>query len=98
MANISVLHRHQKVLLSLKALAKCKFLVAYSREPSEIKALDPFVPENLAEANRDLGTENKRNRLVQESLFKIICHVQDVVPGETIAKYMPTLGDIEALL
>ena len=69
LAGLSLLKRHQKVILSLTALAKCGFLAAYSGESPNIKELYPFVPSNLSEAIHDLGIENKCNRPVRESFF-----------------------------
>ena len=47
---------------------------------------------------RDLVVDNKRNMLIQESLFKSICHVTEVASGEDTIKTMSTPEDLEAFL
>ena len=59
--------------------------------------MDPFTPSNLHEAIQDLGTENKHNRFIQESLQKTICNIKDVIPGDRVVKTMPTIADIEKI-
>ena len=95
LAQLPVLRRHWKVLLSWKALVKCRFLSSLAPETPGIAELDPFEPDNLHEAVRDLGGDNKRNRTIRDSLQKSICHVEDVIPGAQVVSSMPTVAEIE---
>ena len=64
LANLPIQHRHWKVLLSWKALAKCKYMAGVSTNTPRIDEVDPFIPRNLDEATRDLGMENKCSMLI----------------------------------
>ena len=97
LAQLPILHRHWKVLLSWKALAKCHFLLNIAPGTPGIAELDPFESCNLHEAIRDLGGDNKRNRTIRDSLQKSICHVEDVIPGAQVVTSMPTVTDIESI-
>ena len=57
--------------------------------------MDPFELCNLYDAIHDLGTDNKRNRSIHESLQKSICHVEDMIPGAQVINSMPTMANIE---
>ena len=61
---LPILHRHWKVLLSWRALARCKYMANVSPDTPRIDDMDPFIPCNLHKAIRDLGTKNKRNRFI----------------------------------
>lgn len=92
-SNLQVYNRHWRVLLSRTALAKCEYLAGYSPQTLGFKDLNALKPNNLIDAMRDLVVDNKRNRLILESLSKSTCHVTEVAPREGIIKKMPSPKD-----
>ena len=64
LAQIPILHMHWKVLLSWKSLVRCEFLTNVSPITPGIDEMNPFEEGNLYGAIRDLGIDNKRNRLI----------------------------------
>ena len=50
LANLPIIHRHWRVLLSQTAFTKCRYLADYSPDSSKIDELDPFAPRDLDEA------------------------------------------------
>ena len=96
-SKLPVCHRHMKVLLLRRNLAKCGYLEGCPLETSGIEDLDPFALDNLEDFVWDLALDNERNRLIQESLMKTICHMVDVPLGEDVPNMMPTLADLERL-
>ena len=90
LAKLPICHWHWRVLLSRTTLAKCRYLEGYSLDAPEIKELDAFNPNNLEKAIWDLAVDNKRTRLIRESMTKSIYHVTEIEPGNEFIKTMPT--------